>query len=77
MSAEDSGTFEILKHRPPHLSADDIDRIAEAAAKKALQKVYAEIGQSVLRKLAWLVGIALLGLLIWLGSKNALPVEVK
>jgi hypothetical protein len=74
MSTDDSGTFEILKnHRPPHLSADDIDRIAETAAKKALQKVYAEIGQSVLRKMAWLLGIALLGLLMWLGTKNALP----
>jgi hypothetical protein len=39
------------------LTESQIDEIAEKAARRALQIVYAEIGQNVLRRLAWLVGL--------------------
>lgn len=55
------------------LSDAQIELIAEKAAEKALQKVYAEVGQSVLRKLAWLVGIVVVGFALWLAGKDALP----
>lgn len=50
-----------------------IDAIAEKAARRALQIVYAEIGQNVLRKLAWLTGVVVIGLALWLAGKNSLP----
>ncbi len=52
------------------LSEVQIEAIAERAATKALEKIYAEVGQSVLRKLAWLAGLVVVGLFIWLGGKG-------
>lgn len=55
------------------LTEAQIDEIAEKAARRALEIVYAEIGENVLRKLAWLVGLVVVGLAIWLAGKNSLP----
>ena len=55
------------------LTDAQIDAIAEKAARRALQIVYAEIGQNVLRKLAWLTGVVVIGLALWLAGKNSLP----
>lgn len=55
------------------LSDEQIEAIAEKAARRALQIVYAEIGYSILRKIAWLVGVVVVGLAIWLAGKGALP----
>ena len=57
------------------LTDSEIDAIAERAAKKALQSVYAEVGQSVLKKAAWLVGLVVVGLAIWLIGKDSLPLK--
>jgi len=50
------------------LTPSEIEEIAEKAAEKALTKVYAQVGQSVLKRLAWAVGVVVLGLLMWLGG---------
>lgn len=57
------------------LTDAEIDAIAERAAKKALQSVYAEVGRSVLKKIAWLAGVVVLGLAMWLIGKDALPLK--
>lgn len=44
--------------------------IAEMAAKKALENVYMEIGQGVLRRVAWVIGVGLLVLLSWLAGRG-------
>lgn len=49
-----------------------IEAIAERAAAKALEKVYAEVGKSILRRTAWVVGIAAISLVVWLKSKGVL-----
>jgi len=67
---DDSGNFEV---RGIRLTAEEVDFIAKKAAKQALVQVYAEVGQSVLKRLLWLLGVALLALLIYLAGKNALP----
>lgn len=54
------------------MTPDELDAIAEKAAKKALEHVYTEIGKSVVRKAVWLVGIVVLSLLLFLAGKNAL-----
>ncbi len=60
--------------RPPYggLTSDEIEHIAEKAAERALEKVYVQVGKGVLRKAAWLLGVALIGLLMWLGSQGHL-----
>ena len=40
------------------LTEEQIEAIAERAANKALEKVYAQIGKSVIHKFLWLVGAA-------------------
>lgn len=55
------------------LTEAQIDAIAERAAEVALEKVYTEVGKSVLKKLAWLTGVAVVGLAMWLASHNSLP----
>lgn len=55
------------------LTDDQIEAIAERAAEVALEKVYTEVGKSVLKKLAWLTGAAVIGLAMWLSSHGALP----
>ncbi|HEX7075079.1 MAG TPA: hypothetical protein VF226_13640 [Hyphomicrobiaceae bacterium] len=54
-------------------STQEIDAIAERAAQKALQIVYAEVGKSVLRKAAWLAGAVVIGLAMWLAGKGHFP----
>jgi len=55
------------------LTDEQIEHIAERAAEVALNKVYTEVGKTVLKKLAWLTGAAVIGLAMWLAGHNSLP----
>lgn len=55
------------------LTEKQIDDIATKAAHKALDLVYAEVGKSVLKRLAWIAGILVLSLLMFLAGKGVLP----
>lgn len=55
-----------------HLSDAQIDVIAERAANRALEKVYADVGKNVLRRLAWLVGLVVVSLALFLAGKGQL-----
>lgn len=62
--------------QPEHniqLTDAQIEAIAEKAAEVALNKVYAEVGKNVLKKLAWLTGVAVIGLALWLAGNGSLP----
>jgi len=52
------------------LTEQQMDAIAEKAARKALNIVYAEIGQNVLRKAAWLMGIAVVSAMMFFAGKQ-------
>jgi preprotein translocase subunit SecG len=56
------------------LSEDEIERIAEVAATKALERVYAQVGKSVLTRVTWVLGAAFIGLLMWMGGKG-IPIK--
>lgn len=53
-----------------------IDRIAERAAERAVEKVidhmYREVGRNVLNKLAWLTGIVVVSVTLWLAGNGHL-----
>lgn len=57
------------------LTEAEIDSIAERAAKKALESVYADVGRSVLKKAAWLAGVIMIGIAMWLIGKDSLPLK--
>lgn len=61
------------KRHSVQLTDEQIGEIAERAAEVALNKVYTEVGKNVLKKLAWLTGVAVLGLAMWLAGHGALP----
>jgi hypothetical protein len=43
------------------LTEADIDRIAERAADRALEKVYSDVGKSLVTKALWIIGAIALG----------------
>ena len=47
--------YEGPERRSP-LTDEQIELIAERAAEKALEKVYASVGKSIVNKILWLVG---------------------
>ena len=55
------------------LSDSQIEAIAERAAEVALNKVYADVGKNVLKRMAWLTGVAVIGLALWLAGNGSLP----
>jgi hypothetical protein len=77
LAADATGRTAAMTDRPPFggLTEAEIDAIAERAAKKALQSVYAEVGQSVLKKLAWLIGLVVVGFALWLAGEKVLPLK--
>lgn len=50
-----------------------LEEIAELAAKKALQNVYAELGQGLVKKIIWALGLGAVILLSWLAGRGKLP----
>ncbi len=56
----------------PTLSEEQIESIAERAATVALERVYTQIGKSVVSKVMWLAGAAVLAILAWLGGQGKL-----
>tara|TARA_R110002012_G_scaffold250490_1_gene428323 strand:- start:2959 stop:3132 length:174 start_codon:yes stop_codon:yes gene_type:complete len=46
------------------LTTDDIDMIAERAARKALDLVLVEVGRSVVKKTLFIVGVVFVGALV-------------
>jgi hypothetical protein len=46
------------------LTTDDIDMIAERAARKALDIVLVEVGRSVVKKTLFIVGVVFVGALV-------------
>jgi len=60
----------------PLLDDSELEKIAERAAEKAIEKltnhVYQEIGKSVISKFVYIVGACSLGLYLWLKSKGVI-----
>jgi hypothetical protein len=55
-----------------HLPITDaqLDHIVERAVDKVFERIYAEVGKSVMKKLAWAVGLAATALAVWLVGKG-------
>lgn len=52
------------------LTEAEIEHIAERAAEKAIQKVYSEIGKSVAQKIIWIIGVAAVGVFMFVSGKD-------
>lgn len=64
----------IERRAETHLSDDQIEAIAEKAATRAMQKMSDEmfkaVGKNVVQKLFWLIGMASVGVYLWLQSRG-------
>ena len=58
------------ERRRKSISDEEFEAIANRAAEKALEKVYAEVGKGVLKKLLWLIGAATLAAIAFLSAKG-------
>lgn len=60
-----------------HISAEQIEEIAEKAAEKAIEKltgdVYKAVGKSVVSKFLWIVGASAVGVWIWAKKNGLVP----
>lgn len=56
------------------LTDDQLEAIADRAAEKALEKVYAQVGKGLLHKLFWIIGTCTIAALMWMGGKG-LPLK--
>lgn len=48
-----------------YLTEEQIEIIAERAAEVALEKVYMQIGKSVVHRVLWAIGVGALAFLAW------------
>jgi hypothetical protein len=55
-----------------HLPITDaqLDHIVERAVDKVFERIYAEVGRSVLKKLAWAAGLIVTALAIWIVGRG-------
>ena len=66
MALDEDGTYNGPERRKQaHLTEEQIEHIAEKAAEVALERVYTQIGKSVVSKFLWLVGAATLAVLAY------------
>ena len=56
-----------------YLTEADIDRIAEKAASRAIEKVYAEVGRSFAKRFFYIMGVIGIGIAMWLAGTGNLP----
>ena len=54
------------------LTEEQLEAIAERAADRALEKVYASIGKSVIHKILWVLGAAALAAAAWMKGSGKL-----
>jgi hypothetical protein len=57
-----------------HLSDEQVERIAERAAEVALERVYTNVGKSVVKSFLWLVGAGALAVAAWLNGSGHLKI---
>ena len=58
------------EHTNFKLSEEQLDELAERAAERALEKVYTQIGKSIVQKALWIIGAGCLSLFAWLKAKG-------
>lgn len=60
----------------PYMTEEDVERVAEMAANKAVNKMateaYQAIGKGVVNRFLWIVGVITVGFAAWLHSKGVI-----
>ncbi len=58
------------ERRMETISEEDIERIADKAVEKAMDRLYREVGKSILQKFIWLVGVGTVALYMWIQGRG-------
>lgn len=60
------------RRKPVVISDEQVEAIAERAAEIALEKVYTQVGKSVISKIMWIFGTTAIALAVWLAGNGKL-----
>ena len=60
-------------HEPIRLTEAQIDLIVDRAVTKVFDRIYQDIGKSVVKRITWAVGLIATGLALWLAGTGRLP----
>lgn len=58
------------ERRMETISEEDIEKIADKAVEKAMDRLYREVGKSILQKFIWLVGVGTVALYMWIQGRG-------
>lgn len=58
------------ERRMETISEDDIEKIADRAVEKAMERLYLEVGKSILQKFIWLVGVGTVAMYMWIQGRG-------
>jgi hypothetical protein len=56
------------------LSESDVERLVERVSAQVLNNFYLEVGRTVMAKFLWVIGLATVGLLVWLTGSGKLKI---
>lgn len=64
--------YEDDRRRSITLDEKDVDEFIDRAVNRAVDRFYAEVGKSVLKRVAWIVGACAVGIYVFLKHKGVL-----
>ena len=59
-----------VERRMETISEDDIEKIADRAVEKAMERLYLEVGKGILQKFIWLVGVGTVAMDMWIQGRG-------
>lgn len=63
----------VLEQHRFELTEDQIVMLAERSAERAIEKIYANFGQGMLKKLTFWLGVAVFAVIVFFAGKGQLP----
>ena len=63
-----------MEERKINLTEEQLDRIVNKVADEVFNRIYTEIGRSIVKKLFWIAGVSIFAVFVFLASKGMVKV---
>ena len=63
-----------MEERRVNLTEEQLDLIVSKVADEVFNRIYAEIGKSIVKKLFWIAGVSIFAVFVFLASKGMVKV---